>query len=377
MDSPASFTALDYAHMDRAISLARRGLFTTDPNPRVGCVIARGAEVVGEGWHRRAGGPHAEIDALRDAGARARGATAYVSLEPCAHTGRTGPCTRALVEAGIESVVAAMVDPNPAVSGRGLAALRDAGIRTGCGLRAVEAEALNPGYTMRMRQGRPWLRVKMAMSLDGRTALASGESRWITGREARHDVHRLRARSSAMLTGIGTVLADDPALTPRLHDFGECREVEAPLKVVLDSALRTPPGARLLSPPGPCLIVHGKGSAQCAAALERQGAQLLRLPDAKGRIDVASLLFALAERGINEVTAECGPTLAGALVAAKRVDELVVYMAPLLLGDTARELFTLPAITRMAEKIALEIVAVEPVGRDWRVTARPVSQPAK
>ena len=357
--------------MDRAIALAREGLFTADPNPRVGCVIARGSEVVGEGWHVRAGEPHAEINALRDAGTRAHGATAYVSLEPCSHTGRTGPCAEALVKAGIARVVAAMVDPNPAVSGRGLARLRDAGIQIRSGVREAEAEALNRGYVMRMRQGRPWVRVKMAMSLDGRTALASGESRWITGREARHDVHRLRARSSAMLTGIGTVLADDPALTPRLPDFGETCEVEAPLKVVLDSALRTPPGARLLAPPGRSLIVHAESRAERAAALERRGAELLRLPDPKGSIDIPKLLSALGEREINEVTAECGPTLAGALVAAKRVDELVIYFAPLLLGDAARGLFALPAITRMAERIPLEVTAVEPVGRDWRVTARP------
>lgn len=359
--------------MDRAIALAREGLFTADPNPRVGCVITRGPEVVGEGWHVRAGEPHAEINALRDAGTRARGATAYVSLEPCSHTGRTGPCADALMEAGIARVVAAMVDPNPAVSGRGLARLRNAGIRTRSGVREAEAEALNPGYVMRMRRGRPWVRVKMAMSLDGRTALASGESRWITGREARHDVHRLRARSSAMLTGIGTVLADDPALTARLHDFGETREVEAPLKVVLDSTLRTPPGARLLAPPGRCLIVYREAHPPRVAALEREGTELLRLPDTQRGIDLCALLSALGERGINEVTAECGPTLAGALVSARRVDELVIYFAPLLLGDAARGLFTLPAIARMAERIPLEITAVEPVGRDWRVTARPAS----
>lgn len=373
MSSSSPPDLLDRTHMDRAIALAREGLFTTDPNPRVGCVIARGSEVVGEGWHVRAGEPHAEINALRDAGARAHGATAYVSLEPCSHTGRTGPCADALIEAGIARVVAAMVDPNPAVLGRGLARMRGAGIQTRSGVREAEAEALNPGYVMRMRQGRPWLRVKMAMSLDGRTALASGESRWITGREARHDVHRLRARSSAMLTGIGTVLADDPALTPRLHDFGETREVEAPLKVVLDSALRTPPDSRMLSPPGRCLIVYQESGAERAAALERRGAQVLRLPDRKGGVDIPDLLAALGEREINEVTAECGPTLAGALLAAKKVDEIVVYFAPLLLGDAARGLFTLPAIARMAERIPLEITAVEPVGRDWRVTARPAS----
>ena len=362
---------LDHTHMDRAISIARRGLFATDPNPRVGCVIARGPEVVGEGWHRRAGQAHAEINALRDAGARARGATAYVSLEPCSHTGRTGPCAEALVEAGVTRVVAATLDPNPAVSGRGLTRLRNAGIEVRSGVCEVQAHALNPGYMMRMRQGRPWVRIKMAMSLDGRTALASGESRWITGREARHDAHRLRARSSAMLTGIGTVLADDPALTPRLDEFGETREVEAPLKVVLDSALRTPPGARLLAPPGRCLVAHRDAPPTRATALEGEGAQLLHLPDPRSGIDLARLLAALGEREVNELTVECGPTLAGALVSAKLVDELVVYFAPLLLGDDARGLLALPSITRMDERIPLEILAVDPVGRDWRVTARP------
>ena len=357
--------------MARAIAIAREGLFTADPNPRVGCVIAHGPEVVGEGWHVRVGQPHAEINALRDAGARARGATAYVSLEPCSHTGRTGPCADALVEAGIARVVAAMVDPNPAVSGRGIVRLRDAGVETRSGVRESEAQALNPGYVMRMRHGRPWVRVKMAMSLDGRTALASGESRWITGREARHDVHRLRARSSAMLTGIGTVLMDDPALTPRLHDFGETGAVEAPLKIVLDSTLRTTSGARLLSPPGRCLIVHRDAHPSRAAALEREGAELLRLPGPRNGIDLPQLLAMLGERGINEVTAECGPTLAGALMAAKQVDEFVVYVAPLLLGDDARGLLRLPAITCMDERIPLEIVGVEPVGEDWRVTTRP------
>ena len=373
MSSASSTDSEDRAHIDRAILLARGGLFTADPNPRVGCVIAQGREVVGEGWHVRAGGPHAEINALRDAGARARGATAYVSLEPCSHTGRTGPCADALAEAGVARVVAAMVDPNPAVSGRGLARLREAGIPTRSGVQKAEAEALNPGYVMRMRQGRPWVRVKMAMSLDGRTALASGESRWITGREARHDVHRLRARSSAMLTGIGTVLGDDPALTPRLHDFGEDCEFEAPLKIVLDSALRTPPEARVLRPPGRCLIVHAERRPERAAALERQRAELLRPPDPPGGIDLPSLLAELGRREINEVTVESGPTLAGALVAAGKVDEFVIYFAPLLLGDSARGLFTLPAITRMSERIPIEIASVQAIGRDWRVSARPVS----
>ena len=370
MSEPARTEALDREHMHRAVTLARRGLYTADPNPRVGCVIAQGPDVVGEGWHVRAGQAHAEVNALRDAGARARGATVYVSQEPCCHTGRTGPCTEALIEAGVARVVAAMLDPNPVVSGRGLSRLREAGIETRVGVREEEARALNPGFAMRMRRGRPWVRIKMAMSLDGRTALATGESRWITGTEARHDVHRLRARSSAMLTGIGTVLADDPALTPRLSDFGEDCEVEAPLKVVLDSSLRTPPGAKVLSPPGRCLVVHREAHPSRSAALEREGAELLRLPGAGGGVDPGALLEILGEREMNELTIECGPTLAGALVAAELADELVIYLAPLLLGDSARGLFTLPGIAHMDERIALEILALDPVGRDWRVRAR-------
>ena len=357
--------------MDRALSLARRGLYTADPNPRVGCVIARGPEIVGEGWHARAGEAHAEVHALRAAGERARGATACVTLEPCPHTGRTGPCTEALIGAGVSRVVAAMIDPNPEVAGRGMAALRAAGIETRIGLRESEARDLNRGFAMRMRQGRPLVRCKLAMSLDGRTALASGESRWITGREARHDVHRLRAQSSALLTGAGTLLADDPALTPRLHDFGETCAVAPPLKVVLDPSLRTPPEARLLAPPGECLIVHAAGSATRAAALRRAGAELVGLPDARSRVDLPRLLATLGERGINELMVECGPTLAGALLSARLIDELVLYIAPVLLGDAARGLFTLPALTRMSERVPLRILAIDPVGRDWRLRARP------
>ncbi len=377
MSEPAGTGALDREHMRRAVTLARRGLYTTDPNPRVGCVIAHGPDVVGEGWHVRAGQAHAEVNALHDAGARARGATVYVSQEPCCHTGRTGPCTEVLIEAGVARVVAAMVDPNPVVSGRGLSRLREAGIETRVGVREEEARALNPGFAMRMRRGRPWVRIKMAMSLDGRTALATGESRWITGTEARHDVHRLRARSSAMLTGIGTLLADDPALTPRLSDFGEDCEVETPLKVVLDSSLRTPPGSNILSPPGRCLIVHREAHPSRSAALEREGAELLRLPGAGGGVDPGALLEILGEREINEVTVECGPTLAGALVAAELADELVIYLAPLLLGDSARGLFTLPGITHMDERTPLEILAIDPVGRDWRVRARRAPRSAR
>ena len=357
--------------MARALSLARRGLYTADPNPRVGCVIARGLEIVGEGWHARAGEAHAEVHALRAAGERARGATAYVTLEPCRHTGRTGPCTEALIEAGVSRVVAAMIDPHPEVAGRGMAALRAAGIETRTGVREEEAGNLNRGFVTRMRHGRPFVCGKMAMSLDGRTALASGESRWITGPEARHDVHRRRAQSSAMLTGIGTLLADDPALTPRLHDFGEILSVAAPLKVVLDSRLRTPPGARLLAPPGDCLIVHAEESAPRATALRRAGAELVRLPGAGGRVDLPRLLAVLGEREVNEVMVECGPTLAGALLAAGLIDELVLYVAPLLLGEAARGLFALPAITRMNERVALRILSMDPVGRDWRLRVRP------
>ncbi len=356
------------ALMARALRLARRGLYGTDPNPRVGCVLVRDGQIVGEGWHRRAGAAHAEIEALAAAGERARGATAYVTLEPCCHQGRTGPCTEALIGAGVKRVVAAMHDPNPAVSGRGLAALERAGLTVEVGLLGAAAEALNPGFVRRMRGGRPWVRVKLAASLDGRTAMADGESRWITGAAARRDGHRLRARSSAVVTGVGTVLADDPRLDAR--DLEPRDELVQPLRVVLDGALRTPPGARLLAAPGALLACSRGADAGRAAALRAAGAELLELPDRGGRIELAALLAALAERQCNEVLVEAGATLAGAFLEAGLADELIVYLAPLLLGERARPLARLPAIGTMAERLALGRARVRALGDDLRLSYR-------
>lgn len=375
--SAGSFTVDDHRHMARALRLAECGLYTTDPNPRVGCVIVRDGHVVGEGWHRKAGEPHAERIALADAGAAARGATAYVTLEPCSHHGRTPPCALGLIEAGVSRVVAAMSDPNPLVAGNGLAMLRDAGIDTQVGLLAEEAETLNPGFLRRMREARPLVRCKLAMSLDGRTAMASGESQWITGEAARRDVQFLRARSSAVLTGVATLLADDPSLNVRLshNDLPGVQEpgyLRQPLRVVLDTRLRTPPRARMLSLPGETLIVCGEGaSSDSEAELRAAGADVLRLPQLGGRIDLIRLLSALAARAVNEVLIESGPTLAGSALQAGVVDELLVYMAPHLMGHTARGLVNLPGTELMDQRIPLRYLDVRRVGEDVRVTLAP------
>ncbi len=369
------FSADDHRHMARALQLARLGLNTTDPNPRVGCVIVNAGEVVGEGWHERAGEPHAEVHALRAAGERARGATAYVTLEPCSHHGRTPPCADALIEAGVARVVAAMQDPNPQVAGSGLARLQGAGITAEAGLMQAEAEALNPGFIKRMRDGRPLLRCKLAMSLDGRTAMASGESFWITGPAAREDVQRLRARSSAIVTGIGTVLADDPAMTVRSEALGE--SLRQPMRVVLDPHLSTPPTAKIIAAPGVCLIVtaavidNDSEEQAIAEALRAAGAELAYLPNGSGDgIDLKGLMSLLAERECNEVLLESGATLSGAALRAGFIDELIVYTAPKLMGDAARGLFHLPGLEHMAESVALEFTGVSRVGEDLRISAR-------
>lgn len=354
-----NFSADDHRYMARALRLAERGLYTTDPNPRVGCVLVRDGEVVGEGWHVRAGEPHAEVHALRAAGDRARGATAYVTLEPCSHHGRTGPCAEALVAAGVARVVCAMIDPNPMVSGQGLARLERAGIAGAHGLMQAQAEALNPGFIRRMRGQRPYVRVKLAMSLDGRTAMASGESKWITGPAARRDVQRLRARSSAIITGSGTVLADDPALTVRADDLGGPVERQ-PLRVLVDSARRVPASARIFAAPGQCMV----------ATLEEGGAQVLALPGVDGRVSLEALCRVLAERQCNELLVEAGAGLAGAFIAAGLADELWVYMAPKLMGDGARGLLHLPEITGMAQAIALDLLDIRQYGPDLRLRYR-------
>ena len=423
-------SAIDRRHMARALDLARRGLYSTGPNPRVGCVIARGERVVGEGWHRYAGEPHAEIHALAAAGGDSRGAIAYVTLEPCRHTGRTGPCTRALIEAGVTKVVAAMPDPDPRVAGQGFAELAEAGIEVETGLMEASARALNRGFVSRHERGRPWVRCKLAATLDGCTATAAGESRWITGEAARADVHRLRAQAGAVLTGIGTLLADDPRLDARMDDTGcLAPPMRPPMRVIVDSRLRTPLTARALSAPGDNLIatiggggatggigttggdgaegpivggiarepgdtlaataggpeeqldgdiarkpggapVATTGAARMRALVEA-GAEIVPLPDVGGRVSLPALMAALAGRGVNEVHTECGPTLAGALLDSGLVDEIVVYLAPALLGDAARGMFTLPRVAAMRDRIGLEITGVARLGADLRIDAVP------
>jgi diaminohydroxyphosphoribosylaminopyrimidine deaminase/5-amino-6-(5-phosphoribosylamino)uracil reductase len=368
----AAFSDLDQDCMRRALELAARGLYTTDPNPRVGCVLAAGGAVIAEGWHERAGEGHAEVRALAAAGAAARGATAYVSLEPCVHHGRTPPCTEVLIRAGVARVVYALEDPNPRVRGAGAAALRAAGIRVEGGLLAAEATALNPGFVKRMQQGLPWVRVKLGASLDGRTALASGESRWITGKRARQDAQRYRARSSAVLTGIDTVLADDPALNVRIEE-----EARQPLRVVLDSTLRLPPQARLIEREGAPLVfttAESLAASPARAALAARGVRLEALPaESPGRLSLPAALRRLAELECNEVWVEAGGTLAGAFLAAGLVDELVVYLAPCLLGPQARPLAQLPAPASLAERLAFRFTECTPIGEDLRLIARPVA----
>ncbi|GMQ84204.1 MAG: bifunctional diaminohydroxyphosphoribosylaminopyrimidine deaminase/5-amino-6-(5-phosphoribosylamino)uracil reductase RibD [Gammaproteobacteria bacterium] len=363
----------DRQHMAYAIRLAGRGIYSTHPNPNVGCVIVNQGAVVGTGWHRQAGGSHAEVFALREAGAKAHGADVFLSLEPCSHQGRTPPCADALVDAGVKRVVVAMQDPNPLVAGQGLERLRAAGIAVETGLLEAQAQALNPGFISRMQRARPWIRVKLAGSLDGRTAMASGESRWITGDAARRDVQRLRARSAAIVTGIGTVLADDPSLNVRL-DAAQLYGVEPvrqPLRVVLDTQLRMPVQANMLSLPGATLIITGVTDTDRWQLLQRTGAEVVAVGKAGEQLQPEAVVQLLAERDINEVLLECGPTLAGAFLCAGLVDELVVYIAPHVMGDAARGLFRLPGLERMQDRIALEWLDVRQVGDALRITARP------
>ena len=358
------FAADDHAHMARALELAERGLYTTTPNPRVGCVIVRDGGVVGEGWHVRAGEPHAEVHALRAAGDQARGATVYVTLEPCSHHGRTPPCADALIDAGVARVVAALRDPNPQVAGRGLALLTLAGIQVQVGLLEAEARELNVGFVSRMTRGRPWLRLKTAASLDGKTALLNGESKWITGPAARADVQRWRARSCALLTGVGTVLADDPHMNVRDLDIGR-----QPLQVIVDSRLQTPPAARILA--GGALIACAGAQPARRAALESAGAEILELPGADGRVDLVALMAELARRGVSEIHGEAGATLNGALLQAGLVDEWLAYFAPLVLGHSARGLFDFPALADMADRRGFSLLDATRVGADLRLRLRP------
>jgi len=361
----SGFTADDARYMARALELAQRGLYTTDPNPRVGCVLVREGEVVGEGWHERAGQAHAEVNALRAAGERARGSTAYVTLEPCCHHGRTPPCSRALMDAGVARVVAAMTDPNPRVARQGVTELERAGIQVDLGLMQEQAARLNPGFVRRMTRGRPLVRVKLAVSLDGRTALDTGESQWITGDAAREDVQRWRARSSAILTGIGTVLADNPSLNVRAFDIGR-----QPMRVVIDGRLSMRPEARLLKLPGKTLVVTAEDDSEAAEPLLAAGAEVMVLRAGPGQVDFSGLMHDLAEREVNEVLVEAGATICGALLQAGVVDELLLYMAPHLLGSTARGMFNLPPLASMQDRIGIEIQDICAVGQDWRILAR-------
>jgi diaminohydroxyphosphoribosylaminopyrimidine deaminase/5-amino-6-(5-phosphoribosylamino)uracil reductase len=372
------FTPTDKDLMARALALAERGLWTTQPNPRDGCVVAHGATIVGEGWHERAGEAHAEVAALRAAGEKARGATVYVTLEPCAHHGRTPPCADALVAAGVARVVVAAGDPNSRVDGRGIEKLRAAGIEVSSGLLRDEARALNPGFFSRFERGRPWVRVKVAASLDGRIALANGDSKWITGPAARADVHRWRARSSAILTGIGTVIAEDPHLTarpdrsdePSAHESSP-RAFMPPLRVILDANLRTPAHAHVLDRDAPTLIVHAR---EAAPRDDRfAGVDRLAVESDGGRLDVAAVLKSLAEREINELQVEAGSILTGALLAGGFVDELMLYVAPVLLGDTARPMAVLPPLDAVGEARKMTLVDQRAFGPDWRLRFAPAA----
>ena len=359
-----SFSAVDHSMMARALRLAERALWTTTPNPRVGCVLVRDGWVVGEGWHEKVGEPHAEVLALNAAGRRARGETAYVTLVPCSLHGRTPPCAEALIEAGVARVVAAMTDPNPLVAGKGLALLEAAGIETACGLLETEARELNIGFVSRMTRGRPWLRLKAAASLDGKTALNNGLSQWITGPDARRDGQRWRARACAILTGIGTVRDDDPQLNVR--DLETTRQ---PLRVVVDSKLETPLAARILQG-GLCLIVGAVEDAARIELLRSTGAEVLIFPNAAGMVELKDLLDELGRRGINEVHAEAGFKLNGSLLREGLVDELLLYLAPCLIGHDASGLFNLPELTALDQKKQLKIRDLRQVGENIRVIAR-------
>ncbi len=358
------FSAADHAFMAQALRLAERGLYSTTPNPRVGCVLVKEGSVIGEGWHERAGGAHAEVHALNAAGAAARGATAYVTLEPCSHFGKTPPCADALIAAGVARVVAAMTDPNPQVAGCGLERLRAAGIEVACGLMEAQARELNIGFVSRMQRGRPWLRLKAAASLDGKTALNNGQSQWITGPEARQDGHRWRARACALLTGIGTIRSDDPQLNVR-----GVETTRQPLKVVVDSRMELPLTARVLEG-APVVLAVAREDVGKSAELRARGVEILCLPNAEGKVDLDSLMQELARRGINEVHVEGGAGLNGALLQAGLVDEVLLYLAPCLLGDQARGLFLLPELKRLDEARALNVADFRQIGGDLRLLAR-------
>jgi diaminohydroxyphosphoribosylaminopyrimidine deaminase/5-amino-6-(5-phosphoribosylamino)uracil reductase len=363
----SEFSVPDYRHMARALQLARNGLTTAHPNPRVGCVLVRDGTVVGEGWHRKTGEAHAEVNAIAAAGHSAAGATAYVTLEPCGHTGKTGPCTEALIRARVAKVVFALEDPSPHANGRSRATLENAGIEVRSGLMQTEAHKLNEGFLMRMSHHRPFVRLKVAASLDGGTAMRSGQSQWITGDAARRDVQKFRAMSGAILTGVGTVLADDPLLTVRGQSLALC----PPLRVVVDSRLRTPPAAKLLREAGETLVFCVDDGNR--GALEKAGAAVHRVAQDRGRVDLSEVLRALADREVNDVLVEAGPVLSGSLLAEGYVDELVIYQAPHMMGSETSRMFATPEWTQLERRRQLHIVDMRRVGQDLRIVARPVS----
>lgn len=360
-----SFTADDHEFMSRALQLAAIGIYTTAPNPNVGCVIVNAGEVVGEGWHEKAGEAHAEINALMQAGKKAEGATAYVTLEPCCHHGKTPPCSDALIKAKVKRVVAAMIDPHVKVAGQGLKQLEQAGIIAEHGLMAEQAAALNLGFIKRMQHRLPYVRCKLAMSLDGRTAMASGESKWITSSAAREDVQRLRAKSSAILTGVGTVLADDPSMTVRLDNVSN-----QPLRVVVDTNLSMPTTAKMLKEKGKTVLMTCSADEGVAESLKNAGAEVHVMPYCNTSVDLKSVLHQLSDMHINDVLLETGATLSGAMLQAGLIDELIIYMAPVLMGNEARGLFALPGLEQMQDKIELDIVEQRLVGQDIRITAK-------
>jgi len=359
MSSPA-----DREFMRQALALAERGLYTTTPNPRVGCVLVKDGAVVGTGWHEKAGLPHAEVLALKEASVRARGATLYVNLEPCSHHGRTPPCADAIVAAGVKRVVAAMQDPNPKVAGAGFAKLRAAGIEVESGLMEDEARELNIGFVARMTRGRPWIRMKIAASLDGRTALANGKSQWITGEAARADGHRWRARACAILTGHGTVRDDDPQLDVRGVDTPR-----QPLKIVVDSRFETPLSARVLKD-GRTLVAGAVNETKRIAALQGAGAETVVIPNDRGKVELFKLTEELARRELNEIHVEGGTRLNGSLLQAGVVDELLVYLAPSVIGDSGRGMFDMPELSELSQKKTVTIREVERIGEDLRILAR-------
>ena len=361
------FSAADYEYMSRALRLARHGMYTAHPNPRVGCVLVKDGKIVGKGWHRKTGEAHAEVAAIKDAGASAEGATAYVTLEPCSHQGKTPPCADALIAAGVQHVVAAMLDPNARVSGNGRSVLEDAGISVRTGLLQDEATALNEGFLSRMRLGRPFIRLKIAASLDGGTAMANGESQWITGEAAREDAQLLRASSGAVMVGIGTVLADDPSLNVRRDDIDN--DGMQPLRVVLDSNLQMPASARLLGLPGATAIFCADASGR--SVFEAAGASVHVVASRGNGLDLPAIMSKLADLEINDVLVEAGPVLAGNMLASGLVDELVIYQAPHIMGSETRGMFTTPEWQSIDRRLNLHIVDVRKIGADLRITARP------